>query len=307
MAENRKRRPVKDKIEIGFDTDTIDLRIDQIISLKMVTEAARASRKFRQIVASIREVGIIEPPVVTPDKQNKGRYILLDGHLRIEALKQIGETEVTCLISTDDEAFTYNKHISRLTSVQEHRMIVQAVNRGVSEEKIAQALDVNLANIVRKRNLLDGICDEAAELLKDKDVAGSVFRVMKRMIPVRQIEVATLMNDARIYSGSYAKALLAATPRKQLINPQKPKNIKGLSEDQMARMEDEMAKLQREHQLVKESYGVDNLNLMLAKGYLGTLLANAKVVRYLTQHHPEILKQFQKISEMTSLGGKEAA
>lgn len=130
---------------------------------------------------------------------------------------------------------------------------------------------------------------------------------MKRMIPVRQIEVATLMNDARIYSGSYAKALLAATPRKQLINPQKPKNIKGLSEDQMARMEDEMAKLQREHQLVKESYGVDNLNLMLAKGYLGTLLANAKVVRYLTQHHPEILKQFQKISEMTSLGGKEAA
>ncbi|MCK6418274.1 MAG: ParB N-terminal domain-containing protein [Alphaproteobacteria bacterium] len=307
MAENRKRRPVKDKIEMGFDTDTIDLRIDQIISLKMVTEAARASRKFRQIVASIREVGIIEPPVVTPDKQNKGRYILLDGHLRIEALKQIGETEVTCLVSKDDEAFTYNKHISRLTSVQEHRMIVQAVNRGVSEEKIAQALDVNLANIVRKRNLLDGICDEAAELLKDKDVAGSVFRVMKRMIPVRQIEVATLMNDARIYSGSYAKALLAATPKKQLLNPQKPKNIKGLSEDQMARMEDEMAKLQREHQLVKESYGVDNLNLMLAKGYLGTLLGNAKVVRYLTQHHPEILKQFQKISEMTSLGGKEAA
>ncbi len=93
MAENRKRRPVKDKIEMGFDTDTIDLRIDQIISLKMVTEAARASRKFRQIVASIREVGIIEPPVVTPDKQNKGRYILLDGHLRIEALKQIGETD----------------------------------------------------------------------------------------------------------------------------------------------------------------------------------------------------------------------
>lgn len=109
MAENRKRRPVKDKIEMGFDTDTIDLRIDQIISLKMVTEAARASRKFRQIVASIREVGIIEPPVVTPDKQNKGRYILLDGHLRIEALKQIGETEVTCLVSKDDEAFTYNK------------------------------------------------------------------------------------------------------------------------------------------------------------------------------------------------------
>ena len=231
MSDPRKRRPSKDKIEMGFDTDTIDLKIDQIISLKIITNAARTSRKFKQITASIKEVGIIEPPVVAPDKQSKGRYILLDGHLRIEALKQMGETEVTCLVSTDDEAFTYNKHISRLTTVQEHRMIVQAVKRGVSEEKIAQALDVNLANIVRKRNLLVGICEEAADLLKDKEVAGSVFKTLKRMIPVRQIEVATLMNDARIYSGSYAKALLAATPRKQLVNPQKPKNIKGLSED----------------------------------------------------------------------------
>ena len=306
MSEVRKRRPQKEKIQMGFDTDTVDLKIEQIIPLKIVTEAARSSRKFKQIVASIKEIGIIEPPVVAKDKQTKGRYILLDGHLRIEALKQAGETEVNCLISTDDESFTYNKHISRLTTVQEHHMIVKAVKRGVSEEKIAKALDVNLANIVRKRNLLEGICDEAADLLKDKMVAGSVFIILKRMIPVRQIEVAMLMNDAKAYSGSYAKALLAATPKRQLVNPQKPKKISGLTEEQMARMEDETASLQREYQLVKESYGADNLNLMLAKGYLGTLLGNTKVVRYLTQYHPEILTQFQKISVMSSLGGKDA-
>lgn len=306
MADHKKRCPLKRGIQMGFDADTIDLRLDQIIPLKSVTDSARTSRKFKQIATSIKEVGIIEPPIVARDRQSKGRYILLDGHLRLEVLKQLGETEVTCLISTDDEAFTYNKHISRLTVVQEHRMIVRAVERGVSEEKIARALDVNVASIVKKKNLLDGVCVEAADLLKDKMVSGHVFGVLRKMVPIRQIEVATLMNDSNIYTGSYAKALLAATPRNQLTDPHKPKKIKGLTEEQMDRMEDEMGNLQRQHRMIEESYSVDNLNLTIVRCYLTSLLGNAKIVRYLAQGHPEILSQFQKISEMTSLGGKDA-
>lgn len=302
-----KRRPVKDKIDLGFDTETLTLQIDQIVPLKIISEAAKASRKFRQILASIKEIGIIEPPVVARDRNARGRYILLDGHLRVEALKQMGDEDIVCLISKDDEAFTYNRHISRLSSVQEHRMIARAVERGVSEEKIAQALDVNVRSIAMKKNLLDGICTEAADLLKDKMVSNPVFPVLRKMVPTRQIEVATLMNDSGIYTGSYAKALLAATPRNQLSNPDKSKNIRGLTEEQMARMEDEMANLQREYRLIEENYGADVLNLTLAKGYLSSLLGNAKIVRYLAQNHSEILSQFQKISEMTSLAGRGAA
>jgi hypothetical protein len=63
--------------------------------------------------------------------------MLLDGHVRIEVLKDLGIEHVECLVSTDDEAFTYNKRISRLAPIQEHRMILKAIERGVSEEKIA--------------------------------------------------------------------------------------------------------------------------------------------------------------------------
>jgi len=294
----------KDGIRLGFDTDTIEVQLNMVVPLKIVTDQIRNSRKYKQIETSIREVGIIEPPVVAPDRQSKGRYILLDGHLRLDILKNTGEMEVVCLVSTDDEAFTYNKQISRLTVVQEHRMIVRAIERGVSEEKIARALDVNVKSIIIKKNLLDGICPEAAELLKDKMVSGLVFGVLRKMTPMRQIEVATLMNDAAVYTGSYAQALLAATSKHQMANPQKPKKIRGLTEDQMLRMEDEMAGLQREYRLIEESYGTDVLNLTLAKGYLTTLIGNAKIVRYLAQNHAEILSQFQKISEMTSLGAK---
>lgn len=307
MAKNSKRKIPEDGIKVGFNDKTIDLPLDQIIQLKIIAPGMRTSPKFQQILASIREVGIIEPPVVSSTSHDAGKYILLDGHLRIEALKELGETKVTCLVSTDDETFTYNKHINRLSTVQEHRMIVKAVERGVPEEKIAQALNVNVASIVHKKNLLDGICEEAAELLKDKIVAGGVFPVLRKMVPFRQIECATLMNDSNVYSVPYASALLAATPKSKLTNPEKPKKIKGLDEEQMARMESEMASLEREFRLIEDTYSQDVMNLTLAKGYLGTLLENSKIVRYLAQNHPEILSQFQKISEMTSLGGKDLA
>lgn len=79
-----------------------------------------------------------------------------------------------------------------------------------------------------------------------------IFSVLKKMTANRQIEVATLMNDSDIYTEPYAKALLAATPKNQLANPEKPKKIKGLSEEQMARMEAEMSSLQNEYTLIEE-------------------------------------------------------
>lgn len=297
----------KGEIKAGFDKSTIDLQIEQIVAIKVVSPAARKSQKYQQILASIREVGIIEPPVVSRDPQSRNKYILLDGHMRIEALKELGETEVTCLVSTDDEAFTYNKHINRLSTVQEHRMILRAIEKGVPEEKLAAALNIDVRSIATKRDLLNGICPEAAELIKDKMVAIATFPVLKRMKSFRQIEAVTLMNDAGVYSKSYARALLAATPKDQLVDPEKPKKIKGLDEDQMARMESEMESLQREYRLIEENYGKDVLNLTLSKGYLGSLLGNARIVRYLAQSHAEILTQFQKITDMTSLAKDTAA
>lgn len=294
-------------INMGFDSDMVELTLSQIAPLKVIAPSLQASSKYKQIVSSIREVGIIEPPVVSPESRSRTRFILLDGHMRIQALRELGIDTVTCLISSDDEAFTYNKHVNRISPIQEHRMIRRAVERGVPEEKIAKALNLDVKSIVMKRNLLDGICQDASDMLKDKMVAIGVFPILKRMKPYRQIEAVMLMNDAGTYSASYAKALLAATPKDQLMQPEKPKNVKGLTEEQMARMESEMGSLQREYRLIEENYGTDVLNLTLAKAYLGSLLGNARVVRYLAQHHSDIFREFQKIADISSLNNGEAA
>ena len=83
-------------IKLGFDTRTIELAINQIMPLKVVAPKIKEHAKYKQIKASIQEVGIIEPPVVAPDKHKVNSYVLLDGHLRLEALKELGVTQVVC-------------------------------------------------------------------------------------------------------------------------------------------------------------------------------------------------------------------
>ena len=53
--------------------------------------------------------------------------MLVDGHLRHAALSDLGNSEAPCLIADDDEAFTYNKRVNRLATIQEHYMIVKAI------------------------------------------------------------------------------------------------------------------------------------------------------------------------------------
>ena len=163
-------------IQKGFEAETITLNIDQIIPLKKLSKSNLESRKFQQIISSIKEVGIIEPLVVSRKSPKSECYMLLDGHMRLEALKKMKQLKTVCLISTDDEAFTYNKYISRKAPIQEHKMIQRMVENGVSEEKIARTLNINVKNIIQKRSLLDGICPEAVELLKDKMMASGSFR-----------------------------------------------------------------------------------------------------------------------------------
>lgn len=216
----------------------------------------------------------------------------------MQVLKDMGETEAACLISTDDEAFTHNKRVNRIAIVQEHRMILKAVERGVSEARIAKALNVNVEQIKRKRRLLEGICPEVADLLKDRHVSINTFHELRKMLPIRQIEAAELMIAMNKFTITYAKSLAAATPQAQLADEYRPKVIKGLSDDQVALMERESASLERELKMAEQSYSTDHLDLVLAKGYLTKMLGNARIARYLAQHQREILTEFQKISEM---------
>lgn len=296
-------------VRLAFERESIVVPLAQLVPLKVLRSGAKESKKYAQILGSVRAIGLVEAPVVAPDPEHPGSYFLLDGHLRIEALKDLSIAEVECLVSTDDEAYTYNKRINRLAAVQEHRMVVRAIERGVPEERIAEALGLDVMTVQRRSRMLNGICAEAVELLKETSCPFAVFDILRRMAPARQIEAAELMVGQNNFSVLFAKALLAATPNKLLVDPRKrkPTGEAAVTSEQIARMERELAGLQSQVRSVEETYGLDNLHLTIAKGYLKRLLANAPVARWLMQHRPEYLAEFQAIAEIDRLASDTAA
>lgn len=77
----------------------------------------------------------------------------------------------------------------------------------------------------------------------------------------------------------------------------RPRQPKGLSDEQLALMERESASLAREFKAAEQTYGADHLDLVLAKGYVSKLLRNGRVVGYRAKHYQELLFEFQKITE----------
>lgn len=272
---------------VSFDGNCIDLALNRVTPIRAITAALRATAKYKQIATSLREVGLVEPLVVfqNPD----GTYLLLDGHMRYDVLRTLQTTTVRCILAADDEAHTYNKRVNRLSTIEEHRMILKAIAHGVTEQRIASVLNVNIAAIRKKRDLLDGICPETAELLKDKQITAEAFKVLRRMKPTRQFEAAELMIAARNCSVPFAKALLAGTPTSLLAEPDRPRPKVGITAEQKAMMEHEINLLLRDLKNVEDTYGTDILNFTLAYRYLERILNNERVHRYLAKHHPDLL------------------
>lgn len=206
-----------------------------------------------------------------------------------------------CLIATDDDTYSYNKRINRLSAVQDHKMIFQAIGLGATAERLGRSLGISPKTIQHRFRLLNGICDEAVELLVDTTCPGKVFDILRQMKPIRQMEAAELMTGNKNYSVMFANALLANTPPNQLVSEDKAGGGDQVSAESIARVERELASLQMQIKGIEDSYGPDVLHLTVVKGYLAKLLANAKVVRWLAKQQPEYLKEFQNIAEMAEL------
>lgn len=286
-------------IHSAFEVDLIVLPLASLMPLKQVTDDIKSSRKYKTIARSMDEVGIIEPLVVYQKPDKDGRRLLLDGHLKRAILLEKGEEDAECLLATDDEAFTYNKRVSRLAIVQEHFMILRAVDRGVSEEKLARALDVDIAYIKRRSTMLRGICPQSVNLLRNKSVNPVTFDVLRKMKSRRQIESCQLMVTTSNYSSSYAKALLAATSDAERLRPAGSRQSVVTTPADLALMERELRDVQKSVGDVEVSYGSDMIDLVIAARYVSRLLGSARIARYLEDNHPEILNEFQLIVTAT--------
>lgn len=282
-------------IEKGFQGDPIELAITSLIPSKNFDDTKiTSSKKFMKVFASMRSVGVIEPLIVFP--AGEGQHVLLDGHVRVLAAKKLGLLSLPCLLARDDESFTYNRRVNRLATIQEHVMIKKALQRGLSEEKLAQALDVDVRCIKRKVKLLDGICDEAVGLLKDYEFSFRVTELLRLMKPSRQVEVVELMIAANQLTASYCKAFLIATPQELLVDKRRAVSKPASSVESIMKLERELTNVSQRYKMIEQTYGQDTLTLVLLRGYISKLLDNEVVLRFIYKKYPDLLNELQAIA-----------
>jgi hypothetical protein len=289
-------------VTIGFGLEPQVISFDRILPSRQLSNMLRKQTKFKQIRASLEAVGLIEPLTVTRADRS-GRHTLLDGHVRLMILRELGHQTAPCLIAKDDEAYTYNNRINRLSTVQEHHMIRRALDRGVQAQRLADALNLDVSTIHRRATLLEGICPEAVPLLADRQFSVDVTRLLRKVKPLRQVECIELMIAANSMTLSYMQALLLATPPEWLVDKATRPKIKAATAETMARLQKEMDQVSDRYKLIEQSYGEDVLNLVLAKGYLQKLLENPHITEFLSKHQPDILREFNTIVETVSLEG----
>ena len=293
----------KSAVQAAFDKQIVVLPLDIIVPQKMVTREQRKGDFYRQITASLKHIGLIEPLVVYP--RGPGDYLLLEGHIRLDILKSLGIIEAKCLLSTDDEAYTYNRHVNYIPAIAQHFMLLEALKSGLTEERIAAALDVSLESIRTKRDMLNGICPEAVQVLVDKPVSPQVFGILRKMKAIRQIEAAEHMVAGGTYTIPFAKALLAVTKAELLEEHPSSRQLEATSSAARSLLKEQNDFLLRDLKSVEESYGTDVLTLTVSFGYFERLLGNPRIERYLERNHLDILQTLQKLVADSKTGSSE--
>lgn len=275
-------------IRIAFEKEECILPVDMIVPQREISLDYRRSVKYRQIANSIETVGLIEALVVYPS--TAGAYLLLDGHIRLDILKTKRIKEARCILSTDDEAYTYNKQVNHTSPIMQHYMILKALENGVSEARIAEALSVEVKNIRQKRDMLKGICSEAVELLQHRPVAIGVFAILRKMKSVRQIEAAEHMIAGSTFSTVFAKSLLAVTRPELLVQPTRRPEIAATSQAAQEMLGRETAQLIQDLKIVEESYGADALSFTVCCGFYKRMLSNSRIENHLFRKHSDLLE-----------------
>jgi len=253
----------------------------------------RASNKYKQILTSIAEIGLIEPIIIFITEN--GEHEILDGHLRIEALKDLGIAHAHCLISPVEDTYSYNKRVNHLTILQEQRMLQKAVESGVSVEKLCAVLGLSQGIINTRLRISEGISKEALALLADKNVSQNVFDVLRKIKRHKQMDFVSTMVTLNNFTKKFALSMLHALPAEHLVR--KPDNA---PEDKdmiktLARLEKEMAALQVETQDIQNEFAENNLNLMVVRSYIAKLLSKNEIIHWLYDNKSEYLDVLKKV------------
>lgn len=286
------------KIKTSFDMSPIKVSLDKLEETAPKS-GYRAFWSYHSILPSIREVGILQPIIICPAKRI-GYYKILDGHLRYYALRALKEKYACCIVSLDDERYTFEAQINHINPIQRAKMIEHAIKQGASAEKIAKALDVDVKRIIADMNVTQDIEPKAMELLKSAPVPAASLKMLRKAKPLRQLEIAESMLHSNNFSARHVQGMILSTPPELLREEVKAPKRFILSES-VSNVATERANMETRIKEVKPKYNNNVYELTTIISFLRRILENKMLSGYLKKHFEALYDSMKEIAVKTKL------
>ena len=147
-------------------TETEDRIVIETITIERITvlnPRLRDRKKFREIVDSIRKVGLKQPIKVsrTTGADGEAAYNLVYGQGRLEAFLALGQTEIPAIVTELSEDDSLLMSLVENVARRQHRPVemLRAIGdlheRGYTDRQIAKKIGYSVDHVVKIRRLLE--------------------------------------------------------------------------------------------------------------------------------------------------------
>lgn len=186
-----------------------------------------SEEKFLELKENIAQIGVVQKIVVRTIEG--GKYELIAGHNRLEALRQLGHTEVDVSFKEDDgvrvieSAFYSNLFQSELTAFEKYLGFKGIKDiTGETQEELAQKAKISQQQ-VSSLFAYDKFPDSAKELLKNNPgILG--YDAAAKLVSLKEPDLLGILNKLSFGEITEKKAVALASPKTKQ-RPEKPQPI----------------------------------------------------------------------------------
>jgi len=222
---------------IAADRDEID--VNNISANPKQPRTVFDEDQLTELALSIKEVGLLQPPVVR--SIGNGKYQLIMGERRFRAAKLAGLKSIPVIIrqTSDDqllrEALVENIHRSQLNPLEEGAAYQQLLNDfGYTHDELATKLSKSrpvITNTMRLLNLPAAVQRRVAagvisagharallSLTDEKEIENLANRIVAEGLTVRAVEEIVASRGAKVKSGSIKSGKIIAPKLKEIAD-----------------------------------------------------------------------------------------
>lgn len=175
-----------------------------------------SEERFLELKENIAQIGVVQKIVVRTIEG--GKYELIAGHNRLEALRQLGHTEVDVAFKEDEgvrvieSAFYSNLFQSELTAFEKYLGFKGIKDiTGETQEELAQKAKVSQQQVSSLFSY-DKFPDSAKELLKNNPgILG--YDAAAKLISLKESELLDILNKLSLGEITEKKAVTLASPK----------------------------------------------------------------------------------------------